>query len=98
MYDPVSALEKLKIPVLSFWGDKDTFLPVSETVANFKNAMARAGNKNYVIRVYPNGNHSLLESESGSPSTGGTEKNFVAGLWKMEADWVLRHVSNPNLK
>ena len=92
-YDPVPALEKLNIPILAFWGGKDTYLPVPETIVNFKQAMAKAGNKNYVVRIYPNGNHSLLESDSGSPSTGGKEKNFPAGFWKMKIDWLLKRVS-----
>ena len=92
-YDPAPALENLKIPILAFWGAKDTFLPVQESVTNFRRAMAKAGNKRYVIKVYPNANHSLLESESGSPSTGGTEKNFAAGLWKLKTDWVRRHTN-----
>ncbi|HEY5838403.1 MAG TPA: alpha/beta hydrolase [Pyrinomonadaceae bacterium] len=94
-YDPVPALESLKIPVFAFWGDKDTFLPVQESVANFRRAMVKAGNKRYFIKVYPNASHSLLESESGSPSTGGAEQKFVAGLWKLKTDWVRRH-TNPS--
>ena len=92
-YDPVIALEKLNIPILVMWGDKDTFLPVEESIAVFKQAMSKAGNKNYVIKVYPNCNHSLLESETGSPSTGGKEKDFAAGMWKMKTDWLLKQVA-----
>ncbi len=94
-YDPVPALENLHIPVLALWGDRDTFLPVPESVAAFKRAMAKAGNKDYVVRVYPNGNHSLLVSDSGSPSTGGKEKKYVPGPWKLETDWLLKHVVPP---
>ena len=92
-YDPVPALEKLNIPVLAFWGGKDTYLPVPESIAIFKKALARAGNKNYVVKIYPNCSHSLLESDAGSPSTGGKEKNFPAGFWKMKTDWLLNHLS-----
>ncbi|HEX5703490.1 MAG TPA: alpha/beta fold hydrolase [Pyrinomonadaceae bacterium] len=92
-YDPVPALESLKIPVFAFWGDKDTFLPVQESVANFRRAMVKAGNKRYLIKVYTNASHSLLETKSGSPSTGGAEQKFVAGLWKLKADWVHRHTT-----
>lgn len=91
-YDPVPAIENLHIPVLALWGDRDTFLPVPETVAAFKRAMAKAGNKNYVVRVYPNATHSLLESNTDRTSTGGKEKNYIPGLWKMKTDWLLEHV------
>jgi uncharacterized protein len=92
-YDPIPALEKLHIPVLAMWGGKDTFLPVPRTVARFKGAMAKAGNKNYVIQSYQNGSHSLLITNDGSPSTGGKETSFMPGLWKMEIGWVLKQLS-----
>lgn len=87
-YDPVSALERLHIPILALWGGKDTFVPVPETVAAFKQAMAKSGNKNYIIKIYPTGSHSLLETDTGSPSTGGKETNFSPGVWKLEIDWL----------
>jgi len=90
-YEPVPALEKLKIPILALWGDKDTYVPVPETVANFKRAMAKAGNRAYTAKIYPGCTHSLLVESTGSPSTGGTEKYFAPGVWKLEADWVLAH-------
>jgi dienelactone hydrolase len=91
-YDPIPALEKLHIPILAMWGGKDTFLPVPRTVVRFKGAMAKAGSKNYVIKIYRNGSHSLLQTETGSPSTGGKETNFMLGLWKMEVDWLTRQL------
>jgi dienelactone hydrolase len=88
-YDPIPALEKLHIPILAVWGSKDTFVPVPQTVERFKRAMAKAGNRNYIIKIYPNGSHSMLETKTGSPSTGGKETNFSPGLYKMETDWLL---------
>jgi len=90
-YDPAPALEKLKIPILAVWGGRDTFVPVPKTVAVFKRAMAKAGNRNYVIKVYPNGSHSLLETATGSPSTGGKERVFSPRLHTMVGDWLLRN-------
>ena len=90
-YDPVPALEKLKIPILALWGDKDTYVPVPETVATFKRAMATAGNRVYTAKILPSCSHSLFVTPDGSPSTGGTERYFAPGVWKMEADWVLEH-------
>jgi dienelactone hydrolase len=94
-YDPVHALENLNIPVLAYWGGQDTYVPVQESIAVFKQAMAKAGKENYVVKLYPNGRHDLVEGESGSPSIGARLKNFPAGFWKMKTDWLLRHVSIP---
>jgi hypothetical protein len=37
----------------------------------------------------------MLVSETGSPSTGGKERSFVAGLWELKADRLLKHVGLP---
>lgn len=95
-YDPVPALEKLRMPILAIWGDQDTYLPVRESIEVFERAMARAGNQSYVVKVYPRSDHSLLVNESGSPSTGGKERNFAAGLWKMQTDWWRQYVGLPH--
>jgi len=94
-YDPVPALEKLRIPILALWGSTDTYVPVPETVTIFRRAMAKAGNRAYTPKVFQGCTHSLLVEATGSPSTGGTERNFAPGIWKMEADWVLKHL-RPN--
>jgi pimeloyl-ACP methyl ester carboxylesterase len=86
-YDPKPVLEKLSIPILAMWGGRDTYVPVRESVANFKQAMAKAGNKNYVIKIYPNSDHSLFENDTGSPSTGKQAK-WPTGRWKLETDWL----------
>jgi pimeloyl-ACP methyl ester carboxylesterase len=89
-YDPVPALESLRTPVLAYWGENDTYVPVAESISIFKQAMAKAGNTNYVVRVYPKCQHDLIEG-SGSPIAGATSLKFPAGFWAMKADWVLQH-------
>ena len=92
-YDPVPALEKVRMPVLAMWGDKDTFLPEQISSGAFRRAMRISGNRDWVAKTYPNANHSLLVSKDGSPSTGGTERYFVAGLWKTKIDWLRKRVN-----
>jgi len=92
-YDPVPALENLKIPILTYWGGNDSYLPVEETIGVFKRAMAKAKNKDYTIKVFPKGRHDLVEGETGSPGISARLKNFPAGFWKMQTDWVLKNVN-----
>ena len=74
------------------WAEHDAAEIWEQTQAVVRGAMAKAGNRNFVVKVYEGCNHSLLESDSGSPSTGGTEKNFPPGFWAMKTDWLLKHV------
>jgi pimeloyl-ACP methyl ester carboxylesterase len=80
----------LKIPVLAFWGVNDSYLPVTESVAIFHAAMGKAGNKQYTVRIFPNGRHDLVEGDTGSPSTGARLKKFPQGFWRSITDWVTK--------
>ena len=91
-YNPVPALEKIKIPILAYWGGNDTYVPVQESITVFKQAMTKAGNKDFTIKLIPTGRHDLIEGESGSPRIGARLKKFPAGFWKMKTDWLLKRV------
>jgi pimeloyl-ACP methyl ester carboxylesterase len=91
-YNPVPALEKIKIPILAYWGENDTYVPAQESVAVFKQAMLKAGNKDFTIKLIPTGRHDLIEGESGSPRIGARLKKFPAGFWKMKTAWLLKRV------
>lgn len=92
IYNPVPAFEKIHIPVLAYWGGNDTYVPVSESIAIFKQAMAKAGNKNYRIKIFPKARHGMIEGESGSPSIGARLKNFPPNFWQTINDWLLKRV------
>lgn len=91
-YNPVPDFEKLKTPVLAFWGENDIYHPVEESVAIFRRSMEKAGNKDYTIKVFPKARHDLVEGETGSPGIAARLKNFPAGFWKMQTDWITKRV------
>ena len=91
-YDPAPALEELKIPVLVYWGESDSYVPVAESIEIFKRAMNKSGNKDYTIKVFPKARQDLVEGESGSPRISARLKSFPAGFWKMKTDWLFRRV------
>lgn len=96
-YNPAPALEKIHVPILAYWGENDTFVPVAKSVVILKRAMEKAGNKNCLIKIIPNGRHDLVEDKSGSPSIGARSKKFPAGFWEMHTDWLLKHVVTQNV-
>jgi pimeloyl-ACP methyl ester carboxylesterase len=59
-YDPMPALEKVRCPVLAIFGESDTLTPVAETTANYRKGLAKAGNKDLTIKLFPNADHALL--------------------------------------
>jgi uncharacterized protein len=91
-YDPVPALEKVTCPVLAVFGAKDTFLPAEKSAAIWKAALEKAGNKDVTVRVFPDGDHSLIESESGGLKEAARARRFVPGFFDLCRDWVLKRV------
>jgi pimeloyl-ACP methyl ester carboxylesterase len=94
-YDPVPVLEKVKCPVLAVWGGLDTFVPVEKSVAVWRKSLAQTGNDNVTLRVFPDGDHSLLEAKTGGLKEVPRLKGFVPGYFDMQKDWILRRVRVP---
>ena len=59
-FEPVPMWEKVKVPVLLVWGDKDTVVPVAEGKAIIENALKKAGNKDVTVKIFPNVNHAVV--------------------------------------
>lgn len=52
-FEPVPMREKVKVPVLLVWSDKDTVVPVAEGKTIIENALKKAGNKDLTIKIFP---------------------------------------------
>jgi hypothetical protein len=59
-YNPLPALERVKCPILAVFGELDTLTPIMPTMANYRKAADKAGNRDYTLKVFPNADHSLL--------------------------------------
>lgn len=94
-YDPVPVLEKVKCPVLAVWGGLDTFVPVEKSVAVWRKSLAQAGNEDVTLRVFPDGDHSLLAAKTGGLKEIPRLKGFVPDYFEMQKEWLLRRVRVP---
>jgi len=81
-FNPVPALTNLTCPVLGLYGALDNSSPVSLSVANMRGALAKAGNKDYKLKVFPNANHALMVGN----------KNMAPGVFDTLSAWLLRTV------
>ena len=90
-YDPMPALEKVKRPVLAVFGELDTFTPVAETTANYRKGMAKAGNKDVTIKIFPNADHSLLVWPK--PNDQVHWPVLAAGCLDAMTNWINKHVA-----
>ncbi|MBA4121171.1 MAG: alpha/beta fold hydrolase [Acidobacteria bacterium] len=52
--------ERVKVPVLAFWGEQDTVVPVQVSVERIREALRRAGNQDVTIIIVPRADHNLM--------------------------------------
>lgn len=90
-YDPVSALEKVKCPVLALNGSKDLQVPPKVDLDAISKALKKAGNKRATIKEIPNLNHLFQECETGAPNEYfKIEQTFSPIALKEISDWILK--------
>jgi pimeloyl-ACP methyl ester carboxylesterase len=81
--DLVHVWERVRRPVLAIWGERDTTFPVSEVVARTEAALARAGNRDVTVRVFPGAEHGIKSVETAA---------FASGYLELIASWTRERV------
>ena len=67
-YDPATALEKVKCPVLAINGEKDRQVPPSQNLPAIRKALESAGNLHFEVDELPSLNHLFQTAKTGSPT------------------------------
>jgi pimeloyl-ACP methyl ester carboxylesterase len=87
--NPIDYLEKTTIPVLAIFAEKDCQVIAPSNSQKVKNALKRAGNKNYKTVIIPNANHLFQVAETGLVSEYSTlKKEFEPSLLPIIVDWL----------
>lgn len=79
-FDPRTALERLRCPVLAFFGDDDEWVPVEPSIERFRSAAAMAGHELSVVRLPGTSHEPRLESGAISPLYERELTRWIAGL------------------
>lgn len=67
-YDSTVFWERVRVPALVVYGERDALVPVSRSVLSIGRALNRAGNADHLILVLPRADHALnIEREPGQP-------------------------------
>ena len=92
-FDPSTALEKVKCPVLAINGDKDLQVPADVNINAIKIALAKGGNKKATAKIIPNLNHLFQECKTGSPDEyASIEQTFSPIALEEISKWILVQV------
>ena len=91
-YDPAPTLRGSKAPLLAIFGELDTPEGVKANVRAIMGIMDQAGRRDYVVKVYLNGSHNLMEVPPDNPNEWVRRKRFPPGLFGMIVDWTTTQV------
>jgi fermentation-respiration switch protein FrsA (DUF1100 family) len=92
-FDPAEALARVACPVLALFGEKDLQVEPSLNRPALEGALARGGNRQVTLKVYPDANHLFQKAVTGSPAEYATlEKVFVPALLDDIASWITARV------
>jgi dipeptidyl aminopeptidase/acylaminoacyl peptidase len=95
-YDPVPSFEKITCPVLLTYGEIDANVPVQQSISLLEQALKKAGNKDYTVKVFPKGRHDHLEGKTGSTFEAAQVNRVVPNYWDTIAGWLLKRVTLKN--
>jgi len=87
-YDPAPTLRASKAPLLAIFGELDTPEGVKANVRAIKQILDQAGRTDYIVKVYPNGSHNLMEVPPDNPNEFVRLKRFPPGFFEMLVDWT----------
>jgi uncharacterized protein len=83
-YDPVPDWEKVAVPVLAVYGERDQSVRVATSAPRLEQALRN--NRDATIKVYPNANHGILvTAPQGRP-------RLAAGYIRLMTDWLQKRV------
>lgn len=64
-WNPVEVIEQITIPVLAFFGEKDTQVDPILSAQAYMEALERAGNTNFRVEIIPDADHNMILSDTG---------------------------------
>jgi uncharacterized protein len=67
-YNAADYWAQVRVPVLVIYGERDLYVPVTQSISNIDRALSKAKNRDYTILVLPRASHSfIIEPEAGQP-------------------------------
>jgi pimeloyl-ACP methyl ester carboxylesterase len=92
VYDPGPTLRASPAPLLAIFGELDSPEGVKAQVSAIRQILDQAGRKDYLVKVYPNGSHNLMEVPPDNPKEWVRLKRFPPGFFEMMVDWTTTQV------
>ena len=93
-YDPIPLWRQVKVPVYIMLGGLDRSVPTEESARAFRNVFRESGNPDATVRVYPRGNHGLLEAHTGFDDEARHLSYYLPGFQESVVSWIRKRVAS----
>jgi uncharacterized protein len=88
-YDPAEAWSRVTVPVLAVFAERDVQIDLDQNRAPLEAALARAGNGDLTVMVFPEANHLFQWADSGHVDEYlRLEMAFIPGFLEAIASWL----------
>ena len=89
-FQALPAWERIRVPVLLVYGERDQLVPVGESIRKIEGALRKAGNRNYAAIIIPRAAHNLTVTPE--PDEPFDWWRAAPGVTNLMAAWVLDQV------
>ncbi len=86
-FSPLPALKAVTCPVLGVYGEMDQVTDASDASSTMRKVLAGSGNRDFMVKVFPNARHSLGEMPSGD--------RMAPGVFETLRSWLQKRVHLP---
>ena len=92
-FQTIPNLQKLMCPVLVIYGEKDRVVPVKGNKEKIEKALEK--NRDATFIVFPDGDHALLLTKTGSMQEYFYSNQFVPGYIELMVQWIREKTGSP---
>jgi len=95
-YEPRTALEKVRVPVLALNGALDAQVPPDQSLPEIEAALKKAGNRDVTVRKLPGLNHLFQHAQTGAPSEyAAIDETISPDALDLMSTWILQRFGSP---
>jgi pimeloyl-ACP methyl ester carboxylesterase len=93
-FNPMALIEKMTIPVLAIFGEKDTQVDPFQAAEAYKKALQKAGNPLNQIKLFPKADHTIMLSKTGCMKEqrkrwrSDSSRIFAPGFIELMQNWL----------
>jgi len=89
-FNPITLVEKITIPVLAIFGEKDTQIDPFQGADVWEKALKKARNRFYQVKLFPEADHGIINSKTGclKEQRERYRSNYAPGYIELMQTWL----------